>query len=176
MWTNVASGVIHDRGWVDPLVSFYRWFSGVDQYVEQRQSLAQVALVCSPNAVRSEGSDAPTAEPSALDALDGWSLALMRNRVPFDLIAEWQVAETPLSKYDTVIIPNGTPLSDNAAARARVVRRQRRRSHRRPRHCAPQLSAPWASGPRGETRRRVVRPTVRASARRLSAAPRHRAG
>ena len=109
------AAALPDSDWIDPLVSFYRWSSGVDGYVEQRRSEAQIALVCSESAIPGDMSDQSDSRPSAREAFNGWYLTLLGARVPFDVVPEHRVADTDLDQYDSVIVPSGSGLADRTA-------------------------------------------------------------
>lgn len=124
--STVPAGASHDPRWMDGVASYFQWHAQHDRYLRNTGSLAEVGLIWSPPTLWLERWAAAQEDcsngPSALQSVNGWHLALLEARIPFDLVPVWRLATDELSRYRTLILPSATCLDDVAAdAVARYV-------------------------------------------------------
>jgi hypothetical protein len=117
-WCNVGGGAIHDRRWMEPLRSFYRWHAENASYLRHQRSLAEVGVVWTPSAVwpawwrpgrRPRG-------PALAAAFRGWHEVLLRARTSFNVVPDNQLVEDALDAYRVLILPSGTTVTEAGVA------------------------------------------------------------
>ena len=117
-WFTIIGGVQADRRQFGPLEAMYRWHFEHEDYLRDRQSLAQVAMAFS-----DRERFLPPGKGSS-DSYRGMYYALLRNRIPFDLVHTGRMDEETLKNYRLLVLPNTAAMSD---AEAGEVRRYMRR-------------------------------------------------
>src|SRR5207302_7674071 len=106
-WVNVAGGVLYDRRWQQPLADFFRWHHDTEAYHRDRTSGSRVGIIWSPDSV----DDIAPNGPDVAAALTGWYSALMRARIPFDIVYDDGTLEPErLERFEVLIVPSGTQL------------------------------------------------------------------
>lgn len=108
-WFTIIGGVQADRRQFGPLEAMYRWHYEHEDYLRDRQSLAQVAVAFSDR----ERFFPP--EKGGGDAFRGMYYALLRNRIPFHLVHTGRMDEEVLKPYKLLMLPNTAALSDDEA-------------------------------------------------------------
>ncbi|MEU6642625.1 alpha-amylase family protein [Saccharomonospora sp. NPDC046836] len=109
-WANVAGGTIYDDRWIAPLTAYYSWHASIDEHLRGARSLARVAVVWSPES--GAPYTRPAERPSMVDAVNGWYLALLTARIPFEIVSRELVTEDDLARFDVVVVPSGTILDE----------------------------------------------------------------
>lgn len=123
---NVAGGVVHDRRWMEPLRSYYRWHADNERYLGLGRSLADVGILWAPESGWTSWSTRRRVRsgPSFADAFAGWHAALLEARVPYDVLLAHDLAALDLGRYRALVVPSGTELPAAAAQRlAQYARR-----------------------------------------------------
>jgi hypothetical protein len=97
LWWHTLGGVSYDRRWMEGIAAYFQWHADVEPYLRNVASLADVGLLWSPPTFwlerwGAEGMDAP--RPS--HAFNGWYLALLEARMPFDLVPAWKWTISPV--------------------------------------------------------------------------------
>jgi hypothetical protein len=113
-WFTIIGGVQNDRRQFGPLEAMYRWHHAHEPYLRGRQSLAQVAI-----AFYNRDRFVAPAGPDG-DAFRGMYYALLRGRIPFDLVHVARMDNDGLAPYKVIVLPNIAALSDGEAE---IVRR-----------------------------------------------------
>ena len=116
----IPAGASHDPRWMDDVAAYFQWHAQHDHFLRDHDSLAEVGLIWSPPTLWLERWAADSGQqrtgPSTVDAINGWHLALLEARIPFDLLPPWKLTLENLSRYRTLILPSATCLEDSAAA------------------------------------------------------------
>jgi hypothetical protein len=116
-YCNVAGGVIHDRRWMEPLRAYYRWHAQNERYLGRGRTLADVGVVWAPESNWTSWSTRRRLQPgpSPSDALNGWHLALLEARIPYDVVPLFDLPTLDPQRYRTLIVPSGTEIHDASA-------------------------------------------------------------
>jgi hypothetical protein len=117
----VPDGASYDPRWMDGVAEYFGWHAQHERYFRNTGSLADVGLIWSPHTIWLErwadaGSFKEAASTCAFDAINGWYLALLEARVPFDLVPVWTLPDSDLTRYKTLILPSTTCLEDETTA------------------------------------------------------------
>lgn len=107
-WWHVIGGdhTGGDRRWsTDGVIeSHFKWHKETDRYHRGLRSNAEVGLVYAPRSIDFYGQqDSPR---RCVQPYQGWYYALMRNRIPFDIVHERKLDEENLSQYRLLILAN----------------------------------------------------------------------
>ena len=134
-WFTIIGGVQADKRQFGPLADMYRWHHANQEYLRDRQSLAETAIVFHdrhrflPRAAHGpRGNDATHSASPAVpglgaasqqhpggDSFRGMYYALLRNRIPFDLAHVARLDEEALAPYKLLVLPHVAALSDQEA-------------------------------------------------------------
>ena len=115
LWFHTLGAETYDRRWMDGVASYFNWHAEIDKYLRNMTTLADVGLLWSPRTMwRERWGGESWAGPSPNHALNGWYLAMLENRIAFDLVPEWKLGEIDLSQYQVLIIPSMSGLDDAA--------------------------------------------------------------
>ena len=118
-WWHAIGASNRDRRWVDGVVDFFEWHAqNQDHLLEGRTSMAKVALVYSVNTLDYYGREHPDSRVS--DHWHGMYYALLRNRIPFDIVHERQLDAESLSRYNVLALSNTACLSDEQCEQIRA--------------------------------------------------------
>lgn len=112
-WFTIIGGVQDDRRQFGPIEAMYRWHAAHAADLRDRRSLAEVAL-----AFYDRDRFVPASQRAG-DAFRGFYYALMRYRIPFDLVHASRMDEQALAPYKLLILPNIAALSDAEAENVR---------------------------------------------------------
>jgi type 1 glutamine amidotransferase len=99
-WFTYIGGTQWDRRQFAPVADFYAWHARHERYFRGRVSAARVGVVESPDR----------------DAYAGMYEALLRDRIPFDLIHPSHITADRLAQYAATVLPNAERLSDDDCA------------------------------------------------------------
>lgn len=117
-WWHSIGATNEDRRWVKGVESFYSWHSRHDDYLVDRDSTAEVALVFSRQTLDYYGREDPDSRVSK--HWHGMYHALLRNRIPFDFIHEGLLDAQSLSRYKLLVLANVAALSDQQCDQIRA--------------------------------------------------------
>ena len=95
-WFTIIGGTQWDNRQFEPIARFYSWHVQNEAYFKGRESIANVVLL----------------ESNDRDAHRGMYYALMRARIPFDLLHPTKVTLDRLSRYKVLVLANASRLSD----------------------------------------------------------------
>lgn len=112
-WFTIIGGIQWDKRQFQPLEDMYRWHHKNESYLRDRESLAEVAI-----AFYDRTRFIPK-EKRVGDNFRGMYYAMLRNRIPFDLVHVARMDEAVLSKYKLLILPNIGALSEEEAENVR---------------------------------------------------------
>lgn len=110
---HVLGGTQRDRRWMPVAEDVDRWLASIEPLLEDRTSTADVALLWSSRAVHL-GRWATAERPDHGEALLGWYEALLRARIPIDLVHEDALHR--LDEHRVVVLPTGLVLDDAGVA------------------------------------------------------------
>jgi hypothetical protein len=116
-WFTKFAGAIHDPRWLKPVEDLYVWCAANEKYLRHERPLARVGVVYSQQTawfVAGEGTRA-----SVEDAGNGWHLALVEARVPFEMVHDRLLDAEHLANFKTLILPNIAALSEQQCAQLR---------------------------------------------------------
>lgn len=109
-WFTIIGGVQEDRRQFEPIARVFEFHRANDAYWHGRKSLANVALLWSEHQGRYYArGDMST---RVTEHFRGMYYALMRSRIPFDLIHEEWLSANTLAKYKVLVLANAAALSD----------------------------------------------------------------
>jgi hypothetical protein len=117
-WWHSIGAANPDRRWVPAVAEFFQWHAQNEQYLLDRASLAETALVFSQRTLDYYGREAPDERVSR--HLHGWALALLKARIPFDIVHERKLSPPELTQYRLLILANAAALSDEAITHLRA--------------------------------------------------------
>lgn len=139
-WFTIIGGVQKDQRQFGPLADMYRWHHENEEYLRDRRSLAEVAIVFhdrqrflprashGTDAVHSTSSPIPglgaATTQAGSDPFRGMYYALLRNRIPFDLAHVARLDEAALAQYKLLVLPDVAALSDEEAENIRRFARR----------------------------------------------------
>jgi putative glycosyl hydrolase-like family 6 (GHL6) protein/glycosyl hydrolase family 42 (putative beta-galactosidase) len=112
-WITWLGSTPEDRRWMEPVREVYRWLARHAAHYRNRRSLASVGLVW-PQRTQVFHPAAPpsdSASAMALEALQGFYLALLEARIPFDLVHDQDLAGPAISRYAALVLPDAALLS-----------------------------------------------------------------
>lgn len=117
-WFTIIGGVQIDRRQFGPLEDMYQWHHRNEGHLRDRQSLAEVAIVFDDRA------RFVPQEVRSVDSFRGMYYALLRNRIPFDLVHTARMDDELLDRYRVLVLPNVACMTeDEAGAIQRYVDR-----------------------------------------------------
>jgi hypothetical protein len=108
LWWHVLGAELYDRRWLEPVADYFSWLAEIEPYLRNIESLADVAIVWSPQTFWLDSWT--NMQPSPTEAFNGWYQALLEGRVPFDLLPEWKLATETVRRYKVLILPSQTCL------------------------------------------------------------------
>ena len=108
-WFTIIGGVQADKRQFGPLADMYRWHHDNQEYLRERQSMAEVAV-----AYYDRQRFLPPSRENG-DAFRGIYYALIRERIAFDLVHAGRMGEEFLAPYKLLILPDIAALSDSEA-------------------------------------------------------------
>lgn len=111
-WWHVLGAELYDRRWLKPVADYFTWLSEIEPYLHSVESLADVAIVWSPQTFWL--SSWSQLNPSPMEAFNGWYQALLEGCFPFDLLPEWKLTTDTVNRYRTLILPSQTCLSEES--------------------------------------------------------------
>jgi len=109
-WFTIIGAIQEDRRQFEPIARVFEFHKENDAYWHGRESLANVALLWSEHQARLYGRDDVTTRVT--EHFRGMYYALMRGRIPFDLMHEDWLSEEALAKYKVLVLANAAALSD----------------------------------------------------------------
>ena len=119
-WFTVIGTVPDDLRQFPPLERAFTFHARHEDRFLGRRSMANVALVWSDRQAQAyEGNAAGDTRASLLDAQRGAYYALLRARIPFDMLLDELIAPesaAQLARYDAIVLPNRACLSDGQCA------------------------------------------------------------
>ncbi len=117
-WWHVVNAVQEDRRFYRPLEAFFRWYPDNEEYPHKRESIASVGVIFSQRLLDYYGRADPRSR--CLEHLRGFIYALIRARVPFDLVHDELLEPERLERYRVLVLPNQAILSDRQCAQLRA--------------------------------------------------------
>ncbi len=108
-WFTIIGGVQADKRQFGPLADMYQWHHANEDYLRNRQSLAEVAI-----AYYDRQRFLPPGRGNG-DAFRGTYYALIRGRITFDLVHARRMDEESLAQYKLLILPDMAALSESEA-------------------------------------------------------------
>jgi hypothetical protein len=124
-WVMKTSATVGDRRWIAPLEKIYDWHWRNEKYLRNIGSLARVAMVYSAGLrdisgiTGAGGGSVNTGEiPSGISYYEndyyqaGMYHALVEARIPFDMVFDGLLDSAHVDRYQLLILPNITSLSD----------------------------------------------------------------
>ena len=116
-WFTVIGTVADDDRQFGPLARAFGFHAEHERLFLSRESLANVALVWSDRQAQFYD-DSPVGDTRAalLEAQRGAYYALLRNRIPFDMLLDELITPQALARYDAVLLPDRACLSDEQCA------------------------------------------------------------
>jgi len=96
LWFTIIGGTQWDRRQFEPIERFYRWHAEWEAYFKDRESIANVVLL----------------QSNDRDAYEGMYYALLRSRIPFDLLHSAKIGFDCLARYKVLVLANASRLSD----------------------------------------------------------------
>ncbi len=96
-WFTIIGGTQWDQRQFEPIERFYRWHADNEAYFKGRDSIANAVLL----------------ESDDRDAYQGMYYALLRARIPFDLLHPTKITIDRLSRYKVLVLANAYNLSDS---------------------------------------------------------------
>jgi hypothetical protein len=116
-WFTVIGTVADDDRQFGPLERAFAFHARHEHLFLSRESLANVALVWSDRQAQFyDGGPAGDTRAALIDAQRGAYYALLRNRIPFDMLLDEFITPESLSRYAAVVLPNRACLSDAQCA------------------------------------------------------------
>ncbi len=109
-WVNKFNAKPFDTRWMPVVAGRYDWLQKYENYLKNRQNLARVGLVHSPETRTFYGRG--QAQARFGDYQSGYYQALVEARVPFDLVDARQLDAAHLGRFRTLVLPNVAVLSD----------------------------------------------------------------
>jgi hypothetical protein len=109
-WFTIIGGVQEDRRQFGPIEDMYQWHAEHEDRLRDRNSLAEVAV-----AFYEKDRFIPV-EKRGGDSFRGMYYAMLRNRIPFDLVHASRLDEDALGHYKLLVLPNVGALSEDEAA------------------------------------------------------------
>ncbi|WP_427175274.1 alpha-amylase family protein [Arthrobacter sp. 92] len=116
-WFTMIGGVQEDKRQFGPLEDMYRWHFENQSYLRNRSSLAEVAIAF-------DDRDRFLPEDRRPDSFRGMYYALLRSRIPFDLVHVGRLEDDTLDRYRVLVLPNRACMTE---AEAETIRRFVRR-------------------------------------------------
>jgi hypothetical protein len=108
-WFTIIGGVQQDRRQFGPLEDMYRWHHKNEAYLRGRHSLADVGVVF-------DDRDRFIPESRrAGDAFRGMYYAMLRGRIPFDLVHIGRTDDELLDRYQVLVLPNIACMTESEA-------------------------------------------------------------
>ncbi len=111
-WWHVLGAELYDRRWLDTIADYFNWLAEIEPYLQNVESLADVAIVWSPQTFWL--SSWTQMNPSPMEAFNGWYQALLEGRTPFDLLPEWKLTTDVVNRYRVLILPSQTCLREES--------------------------------------------------------------
>jgi hypothetical protein len=108
-WFTIIGGCQDDGRQFGPIQDMYRWHGENQEFLRNRRSLAEVAIVF-------DDRDRFIKDNLAPNSFRGMYYAMLRGRVPFDLIHLEHMTADQLARYRLVILPNRACMRDEEAA------------------------------------------------------------
>jgi hypothetical protein len=94
-WFTIIGGTQWDKRQFEPIERFYRWHADNEAYLKNRESMANVVLL----------------QSNDTEAYQGMYYALLRARIPFDLLHPTKITSDRLNRYQVLVLANASPLS-----------------------------------------------------------------
>lgn len=111
-WFTMIGGHQDDRRQFPPLRDMYQWHARNQRHLVGRESLADVGIVFADR-------EAFVPDSRGQVGLDGMYYAMLRSRIPFDMVHIERMAEDTLDRYKVLILPDVSCVSDEEAAALR---------------------------------------------------------
>lgn len=112
-WFVKFNGTIHDRRWIPVVEQLYDWHAANERFLSDRQNLARVGVVWSPQTSMAVGNK--RAEASQF----GMAHALVEARIPFEMVYEQLLDPKQLERFKLLILPDVAALSDQQCEQLR---------------------------------------------------------
>src|SRR5690606_7899713 len=103
--------------WMPVVEEIYKWHWANERYLENRESLANVAVVYSQQTAHFYGGK--ESKKRVEDHLLGFYHALIEARIPFDMVHDRLLDTDKISRYKALILPNIAALSDQQCSQLR---------------------------------------------------------
>ena len=110
LWYHIIGAMGEDQRPFDTVERMSDFYHRNREYLVEAESAAEVAIVFSQDAVLDYGRE--RAQSRCNDPLHGAAETLVRDRVPFDLLAVEDLAER-MDRYRVLVLPNQACLSDD---------------------------------------------------------------
>lgn len=117
-WMCKFNAKVLDPRWVPVVEKIYQWHHRNDKYLRNRENLARVAIVNSPQSATFYAPDTEPTRPQEtegakiIDAQNGYYHALVEARIPFEFVDERLLELDQISRYRVLILPNVACLSN----------------------------------------------------------------
>lgn len=121
-WWHSIGATHEDRRFVPTVQRFFQWHAANEEYLHNRTSVANVALLYSPRSADYYGKG--DARERWLRSYDGLYYALMAARIPFDLAHAERLDAESLAQYDVLVLPNVGAMSDGQVEQIRAFQRR----------------------------------------------------
>lgn len=116
-WFTKFAATVDDTRWMPVVEEIYQWHWANERYLDNKESLASVAIVYSQQTAHFYGGK--ESRKRVEDHLLGYYHALVEARIPFDMVHDRLLDKETLSRYKALILPNIAALSDEQCQQLR---------------------------------------------------------